>query len=100
MSLLRNPTLIFGSLVGTTAFVGAFLLGHPECLLDDAYILQYAAQGILEGKESRILAAQAMDGATSPFHLLFITALSLALPVSWSPWVAGTLALFAYLLGI
>ena len=100
MSSLRHSTLTLGLLVGIASSLWVALLGRPEYPLDDAYIVQHAVQGLLTGEETRFIGARPVDGATSPIHLLLVTSLSLILPIAWSQWVIGTLALFAYLLGI
>lgn len=100
MPHLRDATLMLGLLVGFASYLWVSLLGHPDFPLDDAYIVQHAANGLLAGSESRFLGAKPIDGSTSPVHLLLVTSLSLLLPVAWSQWVIGTLAVFAYLLGI
>ncbi|MEN9682244.1 MAG: hypothetical protein RLZZ627_2137 [Pseudomonadota bacterium] len=97
---LGNPRLTLGLVIGIASCLWVFHLGQPQYPLDDAYIVQHAAQGLLTGEETRFVGAKPIDGATSPIHLLLVTSLSLLLPIAWSQWVIGTLAVFAYLLGI
>lgn len=97
---LGKSRLMLGFLIGMASALWVFHLGQPEYPLDDAYIVQHAAHGLLAGEENRFIGAKPIDGATSPIHLLLVTALSLLLPVSWAQWVIGTVAVFAYLLGI
>ena len=75
-------------------------LRHPDFPLDDAYILQHAVNGLAAGQDNRFSGSNAIDGATSPAHLMAVALLASIMPVAWAQFCVGSLALVLYAVGV
>lgn len=92
--------LVLGVITALASLSWGLWLKSPVFPLDDAYIVQHAAQGVLSDGEHRFPGATPMDGSTSPFHLLTIVLLSHWMPIPWAQWAVATSAVVLYLCGI
>ncbi len=92
---LRLCLAIAGTWVAVLAAWFA-IAGSPEFPLDDAYIVQHAVAGVLEGGSTRFVDSTPLSGLTSPLHVLLVAVGALALPIAWSQFAVGILAWIVY----
>ena len=90
-------------LVALTFAVGAAHVatsGTPVFPVDDAYITAHNAATLTSGEERNFRDVPAVFGATSPAHLLLVSALGLAMPIPNALLAAAWIAVLLYVLGL
>lgn len=80
--------------------VTVFLLGTPDFPLDDAYIVQHSVSGLFKGADPRFPEATALQGTTSPFHVLLVFLVGRILPVGWAQFLVSAVFYVVFVAGV
>lgn len=95
-----RETLAVAGVLALAAAAWAIWLGEPAFPMDDAYIVQHSAAGVLLGEETRFLDSSPLAGATSRWHVILLAGFGLLLPIASAQVFLAAVAAFAYLIGV